>query len=690
MIRGARHTITWILPLILAGICHGQALEPFALRYPRPAWLDEGPIVAGMQSCDAILMTTRSGREPRTWFKEDYAFWKSEEQVRQWKEQGFTLMILNFYRGFGLEAEKQQIEDTIRQAEYCRKHGIRVGVYVVDTISYETFLLEKPEAAEWLVPDFRGAPVIYGGTECFRRRPYIGHPGYIEYVKEVLRIAVEDVKADLIHFDNTCNQVRSPNMFHPLAKEEFRQFLRAKYDDEGRKERLGFADVRYVEPPMFLDVFAPPVYMVAPEPMNDPMYQEWLDFRCQKLADHYAELADYVKGLNPDVAIECNPHGVTGYVNKTFYEGVDWPRLLANTNFFWSEHEREAGVSEDGILTSKIRTYKVARTLNNMVFSGGGGLAQAEAMAFNQQCVTGGGALARFYTDHFEHYDHTESVADVAILRNYASIAHCATEARYRTVLFEQFLIQSKIPFDIIFNNNLTDLSKYSVLVLADQESLSDEEMKYIRDFVQNGGGLVATGETSLYTEWRRERRALGLADLFGFDHPSEALEPVRREVGRGRVVYLSDVEPSVDPSVLQPRWTEYWKFPLEYWSMPANKAELEDALAWAAGGRLSLEVDAPETVLAELLAQEQKGKLVLHLINYNVEREPLLQDLAVSMRQPKAQTLKQIRVYTPDGEEVAEPGFELEDGYVKFIVPTLKMYDLVVLEFSHANPASG
>ena len=56
------------------------------------------------------------------------------------------------------------------------------------------------------------------------------------------------------------------------------------------------------------------------------------------------------------------------------------------------------------------------------------------------------------------------------------------------TFLFEQALIQAKVPFDIIFDRHLTDLSRYRVLVLADQECLSDEQMDQVRAFVNRGG----------------------------------------------------------------------------------------------------------------------------------------------------------------------------------------------------------
>jgi len=54
------------------------------------------------------------------------------------------------------------------------------------------------------------------------------------------------------------------------------------------------------------------------------------------------------------------------------------------------------------------------------------------------------------------------------------------------------------------------------VLVLADQECLDEDKLDLIRNFVRNGGGLIATEQTSLYTGRRLRKPDFGLKDLFG------------------------------------------------------------------------------------------------------------------------------------------------------------------------------
>ena len=48
-------------------------------------------------------------------------------------------------------------------------------------------------------------------------------------MKRVLRIALEDFQADLIHFDNTSMQAQPPIFTHPLAVKDFRAWLERKY-----------------------------------------------------------------------------------------------------------------------------------------------------------------------------------------------------------------------------------------------------------------------------------------------------------------------------------------------------------------------------------------------------------------------------------------------------------------------------
>jgi hypothetical protein len=644
-------------------------------------WLNDRPIVF-VGNWDSAPILTRRWGGMSTDFLDTYTRMHTEETVKKMKEQGITLVIIHFYKGFGLVAEREYIEDAIKFTALCHQYGIKVGVYIGDTICYETFLKEVPGAIDWLVPDYLGAPVQYSATQTFRRRPYIGHPDYVNYLKKVVKVAIDEVKVDFIHFDNSCSQALPEDFQHPLAIEQFRDYLKNKYNLEQLKDRFGFSDVNY---------FTPPKYRGIPQPIIDPLFQEWTDFRCQKLSDHYSNMRTYIKSLNPNVVVEHNPHGVTG--NNTAWEiGIDWPRAIASTEIFWSEGERDPGLSPDGVLVSKIRSYKVARTLDNMCFTvtGTSKLRMAEAMAYNQHCIGYmGGVLSvynfseaqsryiKFFTDNFIYYRDNESVADVAILRTFPTMAYSNFSTQYSTILFEQTLIQENIPFDIIFENNLQNLSKYSVLVLANQECLSDKQIEMIRTFVHEGGGLVITENTSLYTEWMRKRPNPGLNDLFTDKiilSSGAGQVTVKNKYNLGRAAYI----PAIIPSIVHPQNAAPTS---EYWKLPVNYKDLVDAVKWADGKDLSLEIKSPDYVTTELTQSLDQSKLMLHIVNFKTEGEQLVKNIDISLRIPKGKQVKELILLSPDSEGSESLPFKVKDDRADFKVPRLEIYDLVVIK---------
>jgi hypothetical protein len=668
-----------------------QGIRASGEPIPAPAWLKSEPLIIVGNWDSMAIFRRRVGGNP-TWQEDDYRKEHTEETVRKHRDLGVTMAIIHFYKGFSLEAEKEHEGDARKLAALLHKYGIRVGVYIGSTIANETFLLEKPEAEDWFVPDFLGRPVFYD-DQTFRKRVYFMHPGYREYMRKVLTMAEDELKADLIEFDNTCMQAEPAIFQHALAVQDFRDFLRKKYPAEMLKKRFGFEDVRYM---------LPPLYDRALSAITDPLFQEWADFRCQQLTSYYAEMGGLLRQLNPDVAVESNPHsGISGR-NTIWEQGVDYPRLLSHLDAVFTEEGDAAQVTSDGIPVSKIRTFKMASMLHNTVFAGTGGddgstLQMAESMAFGRQCLGDVGRVLagydlpedqrkyiQFFRRNFEHYRGVDNVADVAVLHSFATMGFNNDRPAVSTMLFEQSLIQAKVPFYIIFDDNLKDLSKFRVLVLADQECLSDEQMTLVRGVVNLGGGLVATEHTSLYTGWRQRRRDFGLKDLFkaeappwhGARGPEELLKvsPVRNQLRRGRVVNVAGIKPSVEKPPAVRMLSQYGK-------LPENWNELVGAVKEAAAGRLSAEVNAPLNVVVGVTTQREAGKLLVHLLNYDVARTPLISNIAISLEIPEGKKVSRLSVLSPDEENTLSPSFVLRSRKVSFTVPRLKTYTLAAIQ---------
>ena len=83
---------------------------------------------------------------------------------------------------------------------------------------------------------------------------------------------------------------------------------------------------------------------------------------------------------------------------------------------------------------------------------------------------------------------------------------------------FYEALVEARVPFEMVHDRcfDAEHLAAFRTLILPNIAALSDEQCVSLRTFVERGGGLVATYETSLYDEWGVRREDFGLASLFG------------------------------------------------------------------------------------------------------------------------------------------------------------------------------
>jgi hypothetical protein len=81
---------------------------------------------------------------------------------------------------------------------------------------------------------------------------------------------------------------------------------------------------------------------------------------------------------------------------------------------------------------------------------------------------------------------------------------------------FMHALVRARIPYLPVHIDDLDELAaSLRVVILPNVGALSDAQSASIRRFVQLGGSVVATGRTSLYTEWGDPRPDFALADIF-------------------------------------------------------------------------------------------------------------------------------------------------------------------------------
>jgi hypothetical protein len=80
-----------------------------------------------------------------------------------------------------------------------------------------------------------------------------------------------------------------------------------------------------------------------------------------------------------------------------------------------------------------------------------------------------------------------------------------------------QALVRARIPYIHVNADHIDrDSGQLSLLVLPNIGVMTDEQVASVKRFVEAGGGLIATGETSLYNKFGNRRPDFALGDLFG------------------------------------------------------------------------------------------------------------------------------------------------------------------------------
>jgi len=106
-----------------------------------------------------------------------------------------------------------------------------------------------------------------------------------------------------------------------------------------------------------------------------------------------------------------------------------------------------------------------------------------------------------------------------------------------------QALVRARIPYLPVHADHIDrDGAQLSVLVLPNLAVISDQQVAAIRRFIDKGGSLIATGESSRFSEWGEKREDFALADLFGAHITNERgsqPEPAEKLAGEAYHTYL-------------------------------------------------------------------------------------------------------------------------------------------------------
>ena len=614
-----------------------------------------------------------------------YAAMLNPDNLQRMADAGVQWARIFFYKGFGLAYERPHIDQAKKAADQLHSLNLKVSLYFGGTMFIETFYKETPEAKNWEQRDYQNQPVPYG-SQTFRRYACPNEPAYRDYLQKILAVAINELHADEIAFDNIMLQSEPHSCRCPRCLKAFADFLKNRYPtEELATRRFGISDVTALQP----NYWETPDQPNDISEINDPVLQEWVRFRCESLANYAGSLHDMTKALNPNTAVLLNIKGVYSF-NRSWTNAISHPLYKNRVDLisFDTGGYNERIDSATGALVTQIRSYKMARNLNaGCEDSLNDEVRAATHMSFGLQpsvatpAPFGSGAhnvftpLIEFFREfNSRYYTNTQPVTDVAILRSWPSMAYSINATSIPATLMEQILIQHKVPFTLLFDEQLQDLSKYQMLILAGQECISDDQLTQFLTYVQNGGTLLLTGNTASFNQWR-EKRA----------HKNPLL-PARKE-GKGQILYLPDIqradkragksqqlaedpEPGATPSKVE-------RFSPAQWLLPTNHQQIADTITQNLPAGPSLQTTAPLTTIAELLTRPSTKQTLTHFINY--DRNPPTPNFQVTQHKQFETPIKSLQLLTPTQNDPIKIDFTQTATHLTCTLPALETYYMLI-----------
>ncbi len=311
---------------------------------------------------------------------------------------------------------------------------------------------------------------------------------------------------------------------------------------------------------------------------------------------------------------------------------------------------------------------------------------------------------------------------------------------------FYEALIEARIPFEMVHDHLLDreHVQQFRTLILPNIAALSTAQCQQLQSFVENGGNLVATFETSLYDEWGVRRPDFGLASLFGVNYAGQVegpmlnsylnlnkdeatgtyhpllrdLEDAHRIINAVNQVKVTPAGPGTYPLQVVPTYPD---LPMEEVFPRKNAAKgeigavvrqvgkgrvvyfpgdldrtfwevldfdharlLRNAVIWATNEPAPLQVTGKGVL--DVSIWTQKNSMTAHLVNLT---NPMM--LKGPVREIIPITSQKVRMQIPAGRRVKQvrllvagtnPAHTLDGSFLQLEVPSIALHEVVAVDF--------
>ena len=588
-----------------------------------------------------------------------------KETLQKFKDIGVTCIATSFYKGYGLEAEKEEMERQANVVKMAHEVGLKVLGYInSDACYYETLFKELPDGKEMLQRDINGGwrkPQV--SYYPHKAKLCVSWPGYLKWMKKVIARAFE-LGYDGIHFDMAAQST----CFCEECTRQFREYLEKNIPD---KTRLGFTGFEYVEIPVVLPVSEWDKRLGHVEMTVDPLAQEWIQFNADRFQRVRKEMYDFVKQFGEDKCVVIN-NACSNVTN-----GGDPLRYQEAGDCFYIESNFPYAL-EDGNIRTSIFNYKNIEAMNAVAIPTQWLMkdGQVSLPETPKQIVTGvlesavyGGVpgntwscrvmagntlhldnaelthtfrrVITFLDTHRQIYSGSKSLPTVTVLSSWEDFAfNRDTEISHQALNTMMYTLQrANIPFryQYLKHFDAAETEKTKLVILSDCHALSKADAQKILDFVRNGGRLIATGASGDYNE-----------------HVLRYAENLFDGLPKERCIRIIPAPEKTSAAALFP---EVWgKHVTNY---PTDWKKIVNAVHSFTDPYLPYTVQSPDGVFVEPRING-KGNLFLHVLNF------------WDAEQPFCITLKQhepLRVYSLDGDSVRCDGKNVSGTIQNYLV---------------------
>ena len=362
-------------------------------------------------------------------------------------------------------------------------------------------------------------------------------------------------------------------------------------------------------------------------------------------------------------------------------------------------------------------------------------------------------AVAEMYEKYYKgekYLRNTASLARVAVVysqqtdQKYGGKPWQENKRDHALGMYE-LLVEDRIPFDMV-NDKLLDedhLKPYKLLILPNIAALSDEQCGQLRQFVQKGGSIVASFETSLYNEEGMPRNNFGLSDVFGVSYASNVEGPMKNSYLRLKsdpqtkqfhpvlkdledayriinTVYQVNVKPNDNfpaPVTLIPTYPD---LPMEdvyprvgetdtrelylrefgkgrvayipgdiersYWQIMSEDHGklLRNTIRWALNEESMVDVKGPG--ILDVVPWRQQDSMTVHLVNLTNPmymkgsfRELLPTHADVTIKIPANKKVSGVRLLMAN----SKPAFEIKSGKIMLNIPKIIDHEIVAVDLT-------